>query len=83
MKLPVHRVAIEERSGIWILFYETLTTFKGFYKQQLIRIFGHRINHKVRFVTAEKAALWIIADRKVNSPLIVRDDSKKNVAVRQ
>lgn len=77
-----HRIALEERSGIWLLFYETLTSFKGFYKQQLIRIFGLRINTKLRFATAEKEAKWLISDRQIKSPLIVRDDSKKDVTIR-
>lgn len=82
MKLPVHRISLEERSGIWLMFYETLTSFKGFYKQELLRIFGHRIRTELRFEAAKLAALCLIADRKITAPLIVRDDSKKNVTVR-
>lgn len=77
----LHRVSLEEHSGIWLLFYETQTSFKGFYKQDLIRIFGHRI--KDRFAIAEAAAKWLMRDRKITAPLIVRDDSKKNVMVRK
>lgn len=77
----MHRVALEFRSGIWLMFYETLKR-KGIYKQQLLRIFGHRIRTQIRFDTAERAALFVISDRKVNTPLIVRDDSKKDVMIR-
>lgn len=79
----LHRVSLEPRSGIWLLFYETQMSFKGFYKQDLVRIFGHRIRAEVRFETAKLAALFMIADRKITAPLIVRDDSKKNVMVRK
>jgi len=57
------------------MFYETLTSFKGFYKQQLLRIFTD-------FDLAEKKAMWLISDRKITATLIVRDDSKKNVMIR-
>ena len=77
----MHRVALEFRSGIWLMFYETLRR-KGIYKQELLRIFGHRISTKIRYDTAEKAALFVISDRKVNAPLIVRDDSLRNQAIR-
>ena len=71
----MHRVTLEFRSGIWLLFYETLVR-KGIYKQQLLRIFGHRI--KDRYETAERNALFVISDRHIDSALIVRDDSQKN-----
>ena len=71
--LPTHRIALEPRSGIWLMFYETLYRgfYKGYYKQQLLRIFRD-------FDTAENMALFVIIDRKITSPLIVRDDSEKN-----
>ncbi len=72
--MDYHRVALEPRSGIWLLFYESLI-HKGFYKQQLLRIFKD-------FDSAEEAALFVISDRKINCALIVRDDSKKNVMIR-
>lgn len=86
---PNHRIALEPRSGIWLLFYETREVTnnfykqQGYYKQQLIRIFGHRINSKVRFDTAKRAALFVIADRGINTPLIIRDDSQRNVTIRR
>ena len=71
-----HRVALEPRSGIWLLFYETLNSqFRGLYRQQLLRIFRD-------FDTAEIAALFVIGDRKAKTPLIVRDDSQRNVMLR-
>jgi len=52
---PLHRIALEPRSGIWLLFYETLfNSNQGLYKQQLLQIFGHRIKAKIRFMVAEK-----------------------------
>lgn len=89
--LPVHRIAIEPRSGIWLLFYETLISSPyirpqedGFYKQQLLRIIGHRISSEIRFETAQKIALIEIAKRKVTYPLVyVIDDSQKNVMLRK
>lgn len=79
--LPTHRIAIEQRSGIYLMFYETLIISdsrrqaEGRYEQQLLRIFND-------FVKAEKAALFVISDRKVNSPLITRDDTLKNIILR-
>lgn len=73
----MHRVALEFRSGIWLLFYETLVR-KGIYKQQLLRIFGHRISAKIRYETAERKALFVISDRHIETLLIVRDDSQKH-----
>lgn len=70
-----HRIAIEPRSGIWLMFYETLTSFKGFYKQQLLRIFKD-------FDAAEEAAFLMIEDRHITSELIIRDADKKDVAIR-
>lgn len=78
---PTHRIALEARSGIWLMFYETLITSllrrqpKGCYEQQLLRIFTD-------FDKAEKAALFVISDRKINPPLIVRDNSQRNVMLR-
>ncbi len=69
-----HRIAIEFRSGIWLMFYETLIR-KAIYRQDLLRIFRS-------YDAAEKAALFVIRDRQINTPLIVRDDSKKNVMLR-
>ena len=79
---PLHRISLEPRSGIYLLFYETLITStltaQGgvYYEQQLLRIFPN-------FDRAEKAALFVISDRKIDTPLIVRDDSKKNVRLRK
>lgn len=91
--LPTHRIALEPRSGprfgIWLLFYETLCDYRpvvyntGHYKIQLIRIFGHRIKSELRFEAAKLAALKIISDRNIESPLIVRDDSQKNEMLRK
>ncbi|KKN74463.1 hypothetical protein LCGC14_0390830 [marine sediment metagenome] len=75
-----HRVAIEVRSGIWLLFLET--EFKNGYKQELVRIFGHRIRIEIRFMTAEKAGMLMIADRHIETPLIIRDDFYKNQVTR-
>lgn len=76
MNTENHRIAIEPRSGIWLMFYETLhSQFRGLYRQQLLRIFKE-------FDTAEKVALFQISDRQISSPLIVRDDSQKNVMLR-
>lgn len=72
-----HRISLEPRSGIWLLFYETLIyPLEGVYKQQLLRIFKD-------FDSAEEAAFLMIKDRKVNSPLIVRDDSHRHEILRQ
>lgn len=88
--LPTHRIALEPRSGIWLLFYETLISSPhirpqedGLYKQQLLRIFGHCISPEIRFTTAEEAAFLIIEDRQIKAALIVRDDSQRNVMLRK
>lgn len=70
-----HRIAIEPRSGIWLMFYETLTSFKGFYKQQLLRIFKD-------FDAAEVGAVQEKIDRKLYNPTIIRDAGKKDVTIR-
>jgi len=76
-----HRIALEPRSGIWLLFYETKELYNihysqlGLYKQQLVRIFTN-------FDKAEEAAMFMIADRKISCPLIVRDDSHRNEMMR-
>lgn len=86
---PTHRIALEARSGIWLMFYETLITNslrrlpEGSYEQQLLRIFGHSIESEFRFDFAEKTALFVISDRKINAPLIVRDNSQRNVMLRE
>lgn len=78
--MDIHRISLEPRSGIYLMFYETLHYLvfyksRGYYTQQLLRIFKD-------FDTAEKAALAVIIDRKVNCPLIIRDDSYKNKMLR-
>jgi len=81
--MDTHRISLELRSGIWLLFSETLISpYSRLYKQELLRIFGHRIKADARFTAAEKAALFVIRDRKINSPLIVRDNSERNVILR-
>ena len=80
--LPTHRIALEPRSGIWLMFYETLITSSlrkqpdGSYEQQLLRIFTN-------FYTAETKALFLKADRHINSDIIIRDDNQRNVMLRQ
>lgn len=76
------RIALESRSGIWLMFYERRYRPGEMY-QQLLRIFGHRIHPKVRFEMAKLAALCEMTDRHIKSPLIVRDNSKRNVMIRQ
>ena len=65
-----HRIAIEERSGIWLLFHETLITAEGYYEQELIRIFRN-------FDTAETGAVQEKIDRQIYTPTIIRDDNLK------
>lgn len=80
--LPTHRIALEPRSGIWLMFYETLITSSlrkqpdGSYEQQLLRIFND-------FASAEIEALLLINDRHINSDIIIRDDNQRNVMLRQ
>lgn len=71
-----HRVSLEERSGIWLLFYESLISCKNIYEQQLLRIFKD-------FDRAENTALFVISDRHVKCPLIVRDNSEKDKMFRK
>lgn len=81
--LSTHRISIEERSNIYLLFYETLITSEyvqpqenGSYKQQLLRIFKD-------FKGAEAHALQMKIDRHINTEIIVRDDSQRNVMLRE
>ena len=69
-----HRISIEPRSGIYLLFYETLIA-KGIYKQQLLRKFND-------FESAEKAATFEKLIRHIDSDVILRDDSQKNKMIR-
>jgi len=79
-----HRIALESRSGIWLMFYETLISYVNVnvdytqftYKQQLLRIFKSRN-------IAEKAAISEGIKRRIRSPILLRDDSKKNEMLRK
>lgn len=79
---PTQRIAIEERSGIWLLFHEKLNLCsspkgkKNTYQQRLVRIFKD-------FDTAEKAAFLEFCKWQISASLIVRDDSEKDLLVRQ
>lgn len=74
--LPKHRMAVEERSGIWLLFYETLTSpYSRRYEQQLLRIYHSRI-------TAEDGAIPLFEKWAISTPVIVRNDSRKDKMLR-
>lgn len=79
---PLHRISLEPRSGIWLIFYETLITStltaQGgvYYEQQLLRIFPD-------YDRAVQYALFVKYNRKIDTPLIVRDDSQRNVRLRK
>jgi len=79
---PLHRIALEPRSGIWLLFYETLIKFspqryslKNCYEQQFLRIFHN-------FDVAKKAADFEKVVRYIDTDIIIRDDSQRNVRLR-
>lgn len=73
----MRRVAVESRSGIWLLFLETLTTpYSRLYEQRLIRIFH-------TFITAKDGAILIFRKWSISVPLIVRDDSDKDEMFRR
>ncbi len=74
--LPKQRVAVESRSGIWLLFFETLTTpYSRKYEQRLIRIYHS-------FITAKDGAILLFNKIPICTPLIVRDDEFKDKILR-
>lgn len=80
MSTETHRVALEPRSGIWLLFYETLHEVKfyakqGLYKQQLLQIFKDFDAAATR-VQGEKIV------RNIFTETIVRDDSHRDESLR-
>lgn len=74
--LPIHRMALEERSGFWLMFHEILITSKSGYRQVLLRIFRNK-------KSAEEAAIIWKVIRHIDSETIIRDDSEKNEMLRK
>jgi hypothetical protein len=72
--MVVERIALEPRSGIWLMFYETLVdpcSKRCAYEQELLRIFkglGH----------AKEGAIIEFRKRSISAPLVIRDDSQKD-----
>jgi len=64
-----HRMAIEPRSGIWLVFYEIL--LMRVYEQELLEISNSREE-------AEKIAYDEKIARKIYTPTIVRGDGEKD-----
>ena len=75
--MDYHRIALEPRSGIWLMFYETLvTSYSKVYEQRLLRIFKS-------FDSAKAAAILEFRKRQISAPLIIRDDSEKDEMFRK
>lgn len=72
-----HRIAIEFRSGIWLMFLETMFR-KGIYRQRLLRI----VSRTEESGPAEVEAVQEKVDRQIYTPTIIRDDSKKDAVMR-
>jgi len=68
-----HRVSIESRSGIWLIFYEILSL--GIYKQQLLEVSNSREE-------AETIADGKKIARRIYTRTIVRDDGEKDKMTR-
>lgn len=75
--LDQHRISLEPRSGIWLMFYETLVSpYRKIYRQQLLRLFKN-------LDTAKEAAILEFRKRQISAPLIIRDNSQKNEMFRK
>lgn len=78
---PTHRIALEPRSGIWLLFYETLHHVKlyrenGYYKQRLLRQVGANKLYAKQVAESVKNRMGLFTD------VIVRDDSHRDERLR-
>lgn len=74
-----HRVAIEFRSGIWLMFYETWVPSRCRYEQEFLRI----VSRSEASEPAEVEAVQEKIDRKLYNPTIIRDDNRKNKRFRK
>lgn len=78
---PRHRISLEPRSGIWLMFYETLISSlrrqaKNSYKQELVEVFND-------FDIAKQVALVEINNRRVECELIVRNNRQRYEILRR
>lgn len=69
-----HRIAIESRSGIWLMFYETL--LMGHCEQKLLEISNSREE-------AEAIADRVKIAKRISTRTIVRGDGEKDKTTRR
>lgn len=74
--LPTYRMAIEPRSGIWLLFLETLSITFGHYEQQLLQICKSKS-------LAENVANIEKTIRHLDTETIIRDESQRHIKLRK